>query len=259
MKHSYLKIIERVPSTGRHTRVRCECSLCGNVVEVRKSHVTSGEQESCGCSVLLKPRVDLTGEDFNGMTVIGYITKSFWRVKFSCGHVSDVTGSGIRSNTTGKCHPCASRAVVMERSTHGMSKTPTYQSWLNMRRRCYEATHNRHEFYMEKGIIVCPRWLESFENFFEDMGECPKGWSLERLDLDKDYSPENCTWASDITQANNKTNNILIQDAEGVQWSLRRWCDMLNIDYKRAWHQLRNKKMDIADILGTGYTVVQMR
>lgn len=260
MKHSYLKIIERVPSESKQTRVRCECSICGNIVEVRKSHVTSGAQESCGCSASLKPKVDITGHTINGVLVMGYVGKSFWRVRFSCGHTSDLRSDTIKRSMTGKCHACAIRDILVERNTsHGMSQTPTYNSWLGMQSRCYYPKNNRHQFYMEKGITVHPRWLESFENFYEDMGECPKGWSLERLDLDKNYSPDNCIWASDITQANNKTNNILIRDSEGVQWSLRRWCDILNINYKKAWHQLRNKKMSIEDILGTGYTVVQMR
>ena len=243
--------------TKEYPKWLCQC-LCGTTRSVSTRSLEKGLSLSCGCLSRVSHIPLEQGCKVNGITVVSYLGGKGFRysVVYSCGHSGDTAYGCLTNSRTGKCHSCSRSS---KRVKHGMSYSPTYGSWCNMKRRCYEVTHNRYESYMEKGITVHPRWLESFENFYEDMGECPKGWSLERLDLDKNYSPDNCIWASDITQANNKTNNILIQDLEGVQWSLRRWCDMLSIDYKKAWHQLRNKKMSIEDILGTGYTVVQMR
>lgn len=244
--------------TKDHPKWLCQC-LCGTIRNVSTHSLKRGLSLSCGCLSRKRHTPLEQGYEVNGITIVSYLggRELRYTVVYKCGHPGDIGYACVKNSKTGECYSCSRSSI--QRVKHGMSKTSTYGSWCNMRRRCYEVTHNRHESYMEKGITVHPRWLESFENFYEDMGDCPKGWSLERLDLDKNYSPDNCIWASDITQANNKTNNILIQDSEGVQWSLRRWCDILGIDYKKAWHQLRNKKMSIEDIIGTGYTIVQMR
>ena len=255
---TYLKILEILPIQPKTNRmVRALCTLCDSEVVIRKTRITGLEQVSCGCVTNWKPENDKTGEVINGITFIGFIKSGLWKVKYSCGHFNESTVNRVENSATGMCNTCSKSLPKTE--THGMSKTPTYSSWSNMRRRCYTETNNRFEFYGELGIDVCERWNESFENFLEDMGVCPEGYSLEREDLTLGYSPENCIWADDITQANNKTSNILIENTEGEQWSLRRWCDMLGKDYKATWHKLRNKKMDIEDILGKGYTITQMR
>lgn len=82
-----------------------------------------------------------------------------------------------------------------------------YQCWKNMIRRCYNPESDHFKYYGKRGILVCDRWLESVDNFIDDMGKCPEGFSLDRIDLNRNYCPENCRWAGAITQANNKSNN----------------------------------------------------
>lgn len=128
-----------------------------------------------------------------------------------------------------------------------------------MRRRCYDPKNNRYKRYGLLGITVCDRWNPlkggSFENFLEDMGPCPSGSSLDRRDLSKNYDKENCRWANDIEQANNKSNSILIVNPEGDVWSLRRWCEILKLDYKSCWYYLfkRTKLLTLEEVLGKGY------
>lgn len=85
----------------------------------------------------------------------------------------------------------------------GATKSPTYQSWRMMRERCYYKKQENYYNYGGRGVKVCDRW-KFFKNFLEDMGERPDGMTLDRIDPEKDYSPENCRWADASTQAMNK-------------------------------------------------------
>ena len=80
-----------------------------------------------------------------------------------------------------------------------------------MKDRCYNEDNNRFYAYGARGIKVCDRWRDSFENFFADMGERPEGMSLDRINVDADYSPENCRWASTAEQARNQRTNVWYQ------------------------------------------------
>ena len=82
-----------------------------------------------------------------------------------------------------------------------------YRAWNLMKRRCYNHNDRSYRNYGSRGIKVCDRWINSFQNFLEDMGSKPDGCSLDRIDTNKDYSPENCRWADWWTQQRNRRNN----------------------------------------------------
>ncbi|MDO6544286.1 hypothetical protein [Photobacterium sanguinicancri] len=99
---------------------------------------------------------------------------------------------------------------------HGYCKDPLYGTWIHMIQRCHNPDNPSYEHYGERGITVCLRWRESFEAFIKDMGEKPKeSWSLDRVDNDKGYSPQNTRWASPKHQAtNNRAQRYLEYKSE---------------------------------------------
>ena len=95
-------------------------------------------------------------------------------------------------------------------TTHGLSRTPEYRSWAEMKQRCFNPNHKQYSDYGGRGITVCDRWL-NFKNFLADMGSRPSPkHSLDRINNDGDYCPDNCRWATKAEQVNNRRSNRFI-------------------------------------------------
>lgn len=142
-----------------------------------------------------------------------------------CGNRKIIRGYSI---TSGDTKSCGCR-VGKNLKTHGLYKKTCYRTWKAMRERCDNKNNVSHERYGGRGIKVCKRW-ENFENFYKDMGDKPKGATLERINNNKDYKPSNCRWASYSEQANNRSNNTVIK-IDGVDYSLSQASNKFKISY----------------------------
>jgi hypothetical protein len=124
-----------------------------------------------------------------------------------CGNETTPFRSNVLRGLTSSCG-CLRKSLLDagQRRTHGLTKTPTHNVWVRMRRRCDDESHDAYRFYGGRGISVCERW-SSFANFLADMGERPAGMSIERRNTNGNYEPSNCYWATKQEQMRNKRNS----------------------------------------------------
>lgn len=127
--------------------------------------------------------------------------------------------------------------------------SPEYHSWACMIQRCTNRKNSQWKHYGGKGVKVCDRW-RNFDNFFADMGSRPPGTSLDRIDVNGDYTPSNCRWADRTTQARNSIQVVWVE-LGGVRKRLVEWCEELNISINTVRDRVKYKGMDYATALTT--------
>jgi len=160
-------------------------------------------------------RKDITGNKYNRLTALEFSHKgkkvNYWKCMCDCGKTTTVHINALTSGGTKSCGCLKEQSVkeFIKRATkHGLYKIAEYKVWQGMKQRCNNTNHSSYKNYGGRGIKVCDRW-NSFVNFINDMGEKPAvDLSIDRIDNDGDYEPNNCRWADAITQNNNQRGRI---------------------------------------------------
>lgn len=174
-------------------------------------------------------KANLEGQLFNNLKVIKMTqvksTNSHWLCEcLLCGGLTEVSRPNLKSGNTQDCGCMKASKLKKSSTTHGMSRTSTWNSWNRMRSRIKAgASHSR--IYGE--ITVDPSW-DVFENFFRDMGERPKGMSIDRIDNTKGYFKENCRWATQAEQNRNRSTNVIL-NFDGKTMCAIDWASHLGI------------------------------
>jgi hypothetical protein len=155
-----------------------------------------------------------------------------------CGTHFSASASKVNRGQTRSCG-CQRRVATIARlTTHGLRNTREYRAWCAMRDRCTNPKAQRYADYGGRGIKVCDRWRNSAENFATDMGPCPDGLTLERNDVNGDYEPGNCRWATVVEQNRNRRNSIIVT-YQGRSMNLADVADASGIAYKRLMGRVK--------------------
>ena len=218
------------PSRPNETAYLCRCD-CGNTKIISRNVLVRDAVKSCGCLLI---KENIVGKRFGMLVVVGKTDKRndwneiLWECKCDCG------GVAFKSKTYLKHHPHPSCGCQEH-----LTQKEGYKSWATMIQRCCNKNTFEYKYYGGRGIKVCDRWREGFFNFYMDMGDRPPGCTLERIDVNGDYTPENCRWATLLEQGDNRRNTVRVE-YNGTIYTLGELSKMSGIKRRHIYGRIRN-------------------
>lgn len=239
-----LTVIERVlPNTAANkAKWRCLCD-CGNEVVRISGDLKNGKNQSCGCLQSRntiernkKGTIDLTGQRFGRWFVIERGKEedkrtggATWLCRCDCGTEKEVSGYNLRNGISLSCGCYATELLINRLTTHNLTHSPVYNVHHGMLNRCYNKDNKSYKNYGGRGIYVCEEWHD-LSNFHEwsIQSNYSEGLTIERIDNNGNYCPENCTWIPKEEQSKNRRNNHYLT-LNGETKTKTEWRKLLNI------------------------------
>lgn len=190
------------------------------------------------CAIKLK-RTNLEGMRFGRLQVVSFSRSRLseksgeyslmWNCLCDCGNTNEVSTNALNSGNCKSCGCLKVELTSIRSMTHGKTLSKEYLVWQAMKTRCNNPNSVNYKDYGGRGIKICERWESNFENFLSDMGEVSKGMSIERIDVNGNYEPANCKWASRSEQSRNTRRNRILT-FNGISKCLIDWAKDLGID-----------------------------
>lgn len=236
---------DRVDSRG-DVWLLCRCG-CGNYKAIRKYSLLRGDTTSCGCR--RREIEDLSGLRFGRLTTLDVAgrtngRKTLWRCRCDCGAEIVVVSDSLKSGHTKSCG-CLHSDIMREISTtHGHAGERIHSIWRGMKDRCNNPNRRMYKDYGERGIRVCPEWEEDFQEFYNwsmDNGYADD-LTVDRINNDEGYSPNNCRWATNKEQANNKRSCRYIT-FNGVTHNIAEWAKLFDMPQDRLRQRINRGDM----------------
>lgn len=195
----------------------------------------------------IKRKQDLVGMKFGRLTVVSFDSinkhgKKVWMCECSCGGVARYTTGDLNFGRVVSCGCFNNERVGKVKLKHGEARagnmSSEYSIWSGILQRCTNKNKKAFKHYGGRGISVCERWM-TFENFLEDMGRRPtEKHSIDRIDVNGNYEPGNCRWATDVEQARNARTNIKVT-IDGVTKCLSEWAEINGVNYATARYRVK--------------------
>jgi hypothetical protein len=240
LKFNKLTVLDDLGRIGHDRLYKCLCE-CGNEANVRMSKIKSGHTKSCGC---LCGKVEIKlGDKYGMLTILRQLENKknvhdrIVEVRCDCGNIIEVFFGNLIKETRKSCGCLTPLIISKAKKTHGESNGSEYNIWAGMKQRCYDKNISCYKNYGGRGITVCDEWINSYETFLKDMGRKPTNkHSIDRKDVNANYSKDNCKWSTTKEQANNTRTNVLIEYL-GETKTIAQWAEI----YKQKYYTFRRQ------------------
>lgn len=179
--------------------------------------------------------LDLIGKRFHKLLVVEKANnqkhKTMWKCKCDCGSITLVTTSNLNANRVKSCGCLRIDQLIKRSTTHNQRHTSLYEVWKSIKQRCLNPQSKAYKNYGGRGICICDEWKNNFENFYKwsISNGYTKGLTIDRIDNNSNYSPQNCRWVTRLQQANNKRNTIYLTINNKTD-SLSNWLRVYNVN-----------------------------
>lgn len=235
-KRGKLTAIRRIRTDEKRNSIWLFLCDCGTEKEINAHNVLHGTTKSCGCITHFK---DITGQKFGRLTAIRFVrinerNRTFWLFSCDCGIQKEIASSEVLKGSTKSCGCLRKDGKEKASLVHGGFGTRTHRIWSGMLSRCRNPVNKDYKNYGGRGIQVCDEWYDfsKFQSWCLNNGYSDD-LSIDRINANGNYCPENCKFSTMKEQSRNKRNTIWYE-IDGIKKSLVEWCEILNIPLKTA-------------------------